>query len=201
MIVYIFFIVIVTTCILQLLLKKRVSKWVNNYNLNSIYYKLQVDPQKCSVSIKELYAKIKTIQGATSGYCYKNSILFFEKNTKKYFSIESYSYKDSISLFKKKYQVNDIYSKDLSGKTISAWINIEDMKNEIFGSKINPIRVFKLLYDSKEYLTEEYLSNVKSYMISYRSDRTVQSLYFINLLLVIVCVALFFQVVRYLYYK
>jgi len=117
-----------------------------------------------------LYREDKTRKGATFAAHFRDSLLFYDRGRKKYFRIEDFKY--SAKWFQadkagKPPAPNRFFAENWNGRTIEAFINRGDLTCEKFGARENPVRIFKLKYGEREYLSEKYRKNLAAYKRSF----------------------------------
>lgn len=166
-------------------IKQNKKAWVKAYNANSEFYELSIDKKKYKVQTHEVYHKFTSFKGFTSSYLLRDSISFRERKEGRYYIIESYRNISSAKM-KKSYISPDVFSIDLSGQTILAWINKDELNKKFAGTEENPIKIFKIEYNSKEYLDDSYFQNVELYTALFKPDQTLQFLFISGLGIVII---------------
>jgi hypothetical protein len=147
------------------------SKWRKLYAGNSYFCELVIDKNRAELEMNFLYREEKTRKGATSATYFRDSLTFYDRGRKKYFSIEDF--KRNAKLFRK-YKPpssNRFFAENWNGRTIEAFVNRDDLSSEKFGAKENPVRIFKLKYGGEAYLYEKYWANLAAYKRSFIRDK------------------------------
>jgi hypothetical protein len=164
---------IITTAVLIALYgicRRASSKWCVFYADGSCFCELRIDGNQAELEMDFLYQEDKTRKSATFAAHFRDSLLFYDRDRKKYFRIEDF--KHNAKWFQadkadKPSAPNRFFAENWNGRTIEAFINRDDLTCEKFGARENPVRIFKLKYGGSEYLSEKYRENLAAYKRSF----------------------------------
>lgn len=174
--------------------KCTLHKWRRNYQSASQFYTLVIE--NAEIDLNFIFRKDGGVKGEGIFTHYRDSLLFYDKSFKKYFRIEVYKDK-GVKLFgESDLNPAPFFYKDWQKEKIEAFINNLDLMNNQFGTKENPVRIFRVRFNSIDYFSEVYLKNIKSYREYFVKDTQYDVLSTIGYYLVFAWIFLLFKILN-----